>query len=481
MVYLPMSWLWGAKAQLPMTPLLAELRRELYPQGYENIDWSAVRGQVAPVDDLVPRTPQAKAVAAALAKADPHVPEALRTRALAEVLDHIRQEDQNTSYICIGPVNKLLHLVVWHFANPGGPEVAAHAKRLADYVWFGERGAHMQGYNSSELWDTAFSIRAMAEAGGLESQPEALERAHAFLEGQQVIQDVPDPERWWRHPSVGGWPFSTREHGWPISDCTAEGLQAALLAEPYVERPIPRERLERAVDFILSMQDKGGGWSTYEPVRAPRWLEGLNPSDSFGRIMIDHPCVECTSASLQALARFAARFPGYRARDIRRATRRGARFIRAQQRFDGGFEGSWGVCYTYGTWFAVWGLLAAGAKRQDPAIARACAFLRSHQLPDGGWGELPESCSAGHYVTTSEGQAVMTSWALLTLWAAGEGDWPAARRGLAFLEARQRPDGTYPPEHIAGVFNRTCAIHYDAYLKLFPLWAMAALRGRAAR
>jgi hypothetical protein len=27
--------------------------------------------------------------------------------------------------------------------------------------------------------------------------------------------------------SKGAWPFSTRDHGWPIADCTGEGLTAA--------------------------------------------------------------------------------------------------------------------------------------------------------------------------------------------------------------------------------------------------------------
>jgi len=69
----------------------------------------------------------------------------------------------------------------------------------------------------------------------------------------------------------------------------------------------------------------------------------------------------------------------------------------------------------------------------------------------------------------------MTSWALLGLQAAGEGGSLAARRGAAFLRARQQDDGRWPAEHIAGVFNKTCAIHYDAYLRVFPVWALALL------
>jgi hypothetical protein len=44
----------------------------------------------------------------------------------------------------------------------------------------------------------------------------------------QVDQDEEDYQKWFRHISKGGWPFSTKDHGWPISDCTAEGLKVAL-------------------------------------------------------------------------------------------------------------------------------------------------------------------------------------------------------------------------------------------------------------
>lgn len=35
-------------------------------------------------------------------------------------------------------------------------------------------------------------------------------------------------KQYFRHVSKGGWPFSTSAHGWPISDCTAEGLKGVL-------------------------------------------------------------------------------------------------------------------------------------------------------------------------------------------------------------------------------------------------------------
>ena len=50
--------------------------------------------------------------------------------------------------------------------------------------------------------------------------------------------------------------------------------------------------------------------------------------------------------------------------------------------------GHWGICYTYGTWFAVGGLAACGRNyRNCPALRKTCEFLLSKQLPNGGWGE----------------------------------------------------------------------------------------------
>ena len=100
-----------------------------------------------------------------------------------------------------------------------------------------------------------------------------LQRAHAYIDASQVREDCSPPlADFYLHISNGAWPFSTRDHGWPISDCSAEGLKAALrcagageqLAGPALEP----QRLFDAVNIILSFQNADGGWATYE-VRAP--------------------------------------------------------------------------------------------------------------------------------------------------------------------------------------------------------------------
>ena len=472
-VYLPLSYLYATRRRTRLDRRLLEIRGEIYTTPYERVDWPRARRLVADEDSFVRRTPLLRAANHILSLYDRRPISALRRRSLAFVLDQIRAEDRNTDFICLGPISKLFHTLVWHFERPGGSEFEAHVERLGDYLYLGADGLKMQGYNSSELWDLAFACQAIVATGRASDHRSMLRAAYDYLDRTQVREDVPDGARYFRDRCRGGWPFSTRDHGWPITDCTAEGIKASLALESFVEQRIDRQRLQEAVELILFWQNDDGGWATYERTRGPRWLERFNPSDCFADIMIDYSHVECTSACMQALTAFVGRYPDAASEQIASAVKRGKRFLLARQCRDGSWEGSWGVCFTYGTWFGVLGLKAAGVDDAHAAIRHACAFLRERQLADGGWGETAESCRERRYVSTRRGQAVMTSWAMLALIAGGEGAGEAARRGETFLRRTQRPDGSWPEEHIAGMFNKTCAIHYDNYLKIFPMWALA--------
>ncbi|RVW23149.1 Cycloartenol synthase [Vitis vinifera] len=74
-----------------------------------------------------------------------------------------------------------------------------------------------------------------------------------------VLEDYPgDLKFWYRHISKGAWPFSTADQGWPISDCTAEGLKAVILLSKLpvetVGEPLDMKHLSDAVNVILSLQ-----------------------------------------------------------------------------------------------------------------------------------------------------------------------------------------------------------------------------------
>ena len=499
---------------------------------------------------------------------------ALRRRGLRLAMDYIHAEDEQTHHIDIGPVNKAMNMASCWFeaqderrrqkqqqqqqqqraegagrrsdstdsatavndpyamapATPprGEAAFAAHVTRVPDYLWVAEDGMKMNGYNGSQLWDCTFALQAIASARGSGSSGSsgssglagpaeaaavaALRRGHGFVDDMQVLEDEKDYEKWYRHISRGGWPFSTVDHGWPISDCTAEGLKVALeLGYGYhpgcakagsaagsaagagagtaaagagtaanndaaaVDAPIEPERLAAAVNVILSFQNADGGWASYENTRGGAWFELLNPAEVFGDIMIDYTYVECTSASVQALVAYLAVFPGTpRRAEIVAAVRAGADFIRRKQQPDGGWYGSWAVCFLYGTWFGVEGLAAAmdmeqalgspppaGSSRDEDRLARACRFILERQRQDGGWSESVEACgtkawvdglhlprtpsaaaAAAAAVKTTAGSSssdggvnddkipsyvVSTAWALLSLVRAGCKDQPVSR------------------------------------------------------
>jgi squalene cyclase len=153
-----------------------------------------------------------------------------------------------------------------------------------------------------------------------------LEKAHAWIDANQIREDVPDARRYFRDRVKGTWPFSTAEQGWSVSDCTAEALKVALQFAPLTARPMPVARLRDTVDALLESQNRDGGWSEYEKARASRVVELLNAAEVFGDIMIGYSYVECTSACVQALLAFREAHPGYREREIEQAVRaRGSR------------------------------------------------------------------------------------------------------------------------------------------------------------
>lgn len=136
--------------------------------------------------------------------------------------------------------------------------------------------------------------------------------------------------------------------------------------------------------------------------------------------MIDCSYVECTSSCIQGLVVFTKMYPEYRQSEIKIALHEGLKFIQNKQRPDGSWEGSWGVCFTYGAWFALeaygcMGYTYSSGKDLPIAVKRGCEFLLSKQMDDGGWGENFESCELREYVNSETSQIINTCWAILGL------------------------------------------------------------------
>lgn len=481
MVYLPMAYCFSVRVQGKQTELVKELRKELYVRPYQQIDWIKARNHCAGADLYWQQKPLLKVLNTFSNTYEKLHLKALRKRATAFCLDYINAEDEHTNYINVGPVNQVINsLSVWHAYGRDSAQFKKHVERWFDYLWVAEDGMKMNGYNGSQLWDTAFAMQAITEGEMHKKFSAVVKQAFQFIKTSRVTEEVRAHKKYYRHDSYGGWPFSTVDHGWPITDCTAEGLKCTLLAEELglidVKTELQQPSLQVTADLLLSFQNKDGGWASYELTRGPGWLEKINPSEIFGNIMIEHSYTECSSAAIQALIKFTEHNPAYRKKDMDLSIKRGIEFILRRQHENGGWYGSWAVCFTYGTWFAVEALThylpRQASARFKTALHKACEFLVSRQNPDGGWGEKFESCLKKQYIASEKSQVVNTAWALLSLMAAGYSNRKVIDKGVEFLMGRQHANGDFPQENISGVFNHSCGISYTAYRNVFPIWAL---------
>eukprot|EP00981_Chlorochromonas_danica_P002874 scaffold572_cov163-Ochromonas_danica.AAC.4 len=500
MVYLPMGYVYCKRYQPDVSkfPVLQELRKELYLENYDRIDWNSYRQTCAEIDEYSPLNPLMKVAQDALSIYERYLRNLpmckyLREKALDFSIEYIRAEDLQTNYIDIGPVNKALNMLSVFIASNGDTtteEFQRHLARVDDYLWVAEDGMKMQGYNGSQCWDTSFATQAIIESGVAEQFPGLITKTYSYFDRTQIKNDEENREYFFRHISKGGWPFSTAAHGWPITDCASEGLKGVLAihANPKLRALIPpgeliaEERLRDTINILLSYQNEDGGWATYENNRGYGWYELFNPSEVFGDIMIDYSYVECSSACITAMKAYINQHTDYRYDEVKASIVRGREFLKSIQRKDGSWYGSWGNCFTYGTWFGVEGLVAAGESKDSFAIRRAVQFLLARQNANGGWGESYLACvnkaypaeGSGAQLGTEGSGVVQTAWAMLALMAADPKDNYKAEvtRGKDFLLSKQLPDGDWDQEGITGVFNRSCGITYTAYRNIFPIWAL---------
>ncbi|RVW42851.1 Cycloartenol Synthase [Vitis vinifera] len=182
----------------------------------------------------------------------------LREKALCTVMQHVHYEDENTRYICIGPVNKVLNMLCCWIEDPNSEAFKLHIPRIFDYLWIAEDGMKMQGYNGSQLWDTSFAVQAIISTNLGEEYGLTLRKAHEFIKNSQVhvaievLEDCPgDLKFWYRHIS------KVLGHS-QLLIMDGRSLIAVLLLSKLsletVGEPLDMEQLFDAVNVILSLQ-----------------------------------------------------------------------------------------------------------------------------------------------------------------------------------------------------------------------------------
>ncbi|XP_024318159.1 cycloartenol synthase isoform X5 [Brachypodium distachyon] len=415
LVYLPMSYLYGKRfVGATTSSVVLDLRKELYSVPYDEIDWDKARNGCAKEDLYYPRSPLQDVVWATLKKVG------------EPLLMH-------------WPGNKL-------------------RKRALDVVM-----EHIRYEDETTQYICIAALNKMlnmicrwVEDPNSEAFKLHIQRVYDFL--------------------------------WVAEDGMKMKVLLLLTKVPpeLIGEPMESSRLDDTVNLLLSLmellitplQNDDGSFGAYELTRSYEWLELLNPSESFGGIMIEYPYVECTSSVIQGLVLFKETYPThYRREEIDKCIRKAADYTESIQRADGSWYGCWAICFTYGTWFGVSGLIAAGRTYENSqSIRKACEFLLSKELPSGGWGESYLSSQDKVY-TNLEGNkahAVNTSWAMLALIDAGQGkrDPACLHRAAKVLINFQMEDGEFPQQDIIGATNHNLMLTYAQFRNIFPIWAL---------
>ena len=462
-VFLPMSFISSKRFSFPLTALTRQLREELYIQPYSSINFAACRNSISPRDNFHPKTGILNTLNWALANIwYPYIrPSWLVRRGEEWTYRLICYEAQNTDYASLGPVNAPMNMLAAYIQEgEGSYPVKRFRDRLHDFLWMKNEGMLMNGTNGVQTWDTLFLIQAVVEAGlaGEERWRPMLLKALEFLEDQQIREDCVDQNLCYRQRRKGAWAFSTRDQGYTVSDCTSEALKSVILLQRRHGFPtlVSDSRLEDAVDTLLTMQNASGGFASYEPTRGSEYMEYLNAAEVFGRIMVEYDYPECTTAVVTGLSLFSEEYPEYRKDDIEKAISKALKYIRKAQRADGSWYGSWGICFTYAGMFAAESLASVGETYSNSdRLRKACEFLLSKQMADGGWGESYRSCEICEYVPHANSQVVNTCWAIIGLLVAGYPEREPLERAVRMVMGRQQSTGGWKQEAIEGVFNKS--------------------------
>ncbi|MDP8261713.1 MAG: squalene--hopene cyclase [Candidatus Ancaeobacter aquaticus] len=315
----------------------------------------------------------------------------------------------------------------------------------------------------SPVWDSAITLISLAESG-LSPTSTPMQKGGKWILSKEIKKDGD-----WKvknhQGNPGGWAFEFENEFYPDIDDSAMVLLALKRLDLEENEEAKTLAIERALSWILSMQNDDGGWAAFDKNNNKEILTNIPFADH--NAMIDPSCNDITGRVLEALGDF-----GFTASD--EPVKKAVNYLLKNQDKDGSWFGRWGVNYIYGTWAVITGMVNVGVCLDDSCIRKGIEWIKECQNQDGGWGESVISYDRIDLKGTGVSTASQTAWALLTLFSCGEYESAIVRSGIDYLLHSQHKDGMWLENEFTGTgFPKVYYLKYNSYKTNFPLLALS--------
>ncbi|WP_243298294.1 squalene--hopene cyclase [Bacillus litorisediminis] len=391
------------------------------------------------------------------------IPERIRARALDEAKQYMLQriEPDGTLLNYFSSTFYMIFALLAMGTSKQDPIIVKAVEGLASMGTVIGNHVHIQ-YTTANVWNTSLIGMALQKAGLPDYDP-AIVKANQYLLNKQHHKFgdwvIHNPKG-----QPGGWGFSESNTINPDVDDTTASLRS--LTSAVLDDPNLLQSWNRGIQWLHTMQNKDGGWPAFERGINEKWLEWV-PMEGAEFFLMDPSSADLTGRTLEFLGNYTEfEKPNKR---IEKAVK----WLYDHQEKNGSWYGRWGICYIYGTWAAVTGLISVGESHKHPAIQNAIKWLKQTQNQDGGWGESCKSDIYKKYIPLNESTLTHTAWAVDALIAASDRPTRQIENGIAFL-IRNSGNNSWTEWYPAGQgMADFFYIHYHSYRYIWPLVALS--------